>query len=83
MAYTFHSESQPNGQEWLQSQGINPNTDRPLLGLTVIEWEAQYQSFTDQKNFEEAIAATIRDFVNRFGGMVLIFPQCLVSTMQQ
>jgi len=62
---------------------INPNTDRPLLGLTVIDWEAQYQSFTDQKNFEEAIAASIRYFVNRFGGKVLIFPQCLGPTMRE
>lgn len=83
MAFAFHGESQSNGQEWLQSQGINPNTDRPLLGLTVIDWEAQYQSFTDQKNFEEAIAATIRYFVNRFGGKVLIFPQCLGPTMNE
>jgi len=83
MAFAFHGKSQSNGQEWLQSQGINPNTDRPLLVLTVIEWEAQYQSFTDQKNFEENIAATIRDFVNRFGGKVLIFPQCLGPIMKE
>ena len=75
MAFAFKGTSPASGADWLIGRRINPHTDRPLLGMTVIDWGAQYRGFSNQEKYEEVMAAAIRHFVNEYNGKVFLFPQ--------
>lgn len=75
MAFAFHQASEDVARVWLIEQGIYPDYDRPLLGITVIDWEAQYPGFENQKPYEATMASTIRYFIEHYGGTVFFFPQ--------
>lgn len=75
MAFAFEGDTQISAQEWLRSQGVDPRPNRPMLGVTVVDWEAQYPGFDKQEQYEVAIAATIRHFAQVYNGVVFFFPQ--------
>lgn len=75
MAFAFQGRSPAEAFNWLNANNINPDFDRPLLGVTVIDWESQYQSFNKQENYERAVASTIRHFIDIHAGRVILFPQ--------
>lgn len=60
---------------WLASAGVQPEANRPLLGVTVVNWGAQYPHFTQQADYERALATALSFFLERYGGQVVLFPQ--------
>lgn len=83
MAFAFEGETQTGAREWLRSQGVDPHPSRPLLGVTVIDWEAQYPGFDKQEQYEVALAATIRYFAQDYNGKVIFFPQSWGPTLME
>ena len=75
MAFAFRGAPPSRGEDWIKAQGLDPHIDRPLLGMTVIDWGAQYQGFSSQNQYENAITAVIRHFVDQYHGKVILFPQ--------
>jgi colanic acid/amylovoran biosynthesis protein len=57
----------------LQSHGIQER--RPWLGVTVVNWGEMNRSFERQAQYEEAVAASIQDFVEQTGGRAILFVQ--------
>ncbi|MFM8320774.1 MAG: polysaccharide pyruvyl transferase family protein [Chloroflexota bacterium] len=75
MAFAFQSapDSQAAGMlhQWL------PKRMQPLLGVTVINWGDQFQGFHKQAEYEQAVAAGIRSFIQVHPTtQVLFLPQC-------
>lgn len=74
-AFAFEGAPSAEAEAWLRSQGIDPEKDRPLLGLTAIHWGAQNSGFTRQSEYEAACAGAVRRFLEDHGGRVILFPQ--------
>lgn len=74
-AFTFKGAPFGEAEAWLRSQGIDPEKDRPLLGLTAINWGAQNPGFTRQSEYESACAAAVCHFLEDHCGKVILFPQ--------
>ena len=55
----------------------NPQNRPPVLGVTLINWQAQHDLFAGQAAYELGVAAAIRDFVTRYGGVAVLFAQVL------
>lgn len=75
LAFTYPSAPASSAKEWLQRHGIDLDRGSPLLGMTVINWEAQNPHFKLQARYETACAETARFFAERYGGKVVLFPQ--------
>jgi colanic acid/amylovoran biosynthesis protein len=74
-AFTFEGAPFSEADAWLRSQGIDPEKNHPLLGLTAINWNAQNPGFTRQSEYEAACAEAVRRFWEKHGGRVILFPQ--------
>lgn len=61
--------------EVLAAAGIDIERNRPLLGVTLINWAAQNKEFNLQEQYETAVAAAIRHFVQTYNGSVVLFAQ--------
>jgi colanic acid/amylovoran biosynthesis protein len=75
LAFAFPAAPAAEAQEWLQLQGIYLASDKPLLGMTVLDWGAQNVRFARQAEYESACAEAARFFVEQCGGRVIVFPQ--------
>ncbi|MEM3658413.1 MAG: polysaccharide pyruvyl transferase family protein [Candidatus Hadarchaeum sp.] len=77
MAFAFPSASTEEAKEWLrESEHIDIGAqDRPLMGVTLIDWAGQNNNFKFQQRYEVACATAIRLFLERWGGRVFFFPQ--------
>ena len=74
-AFAFDGAPFAEAEAWLRSQGIDPEKDRPLMGLTAINWSAQNFNFTRQSEYEAACAGAARRFLEEHGGRIILFPQ--------
>lgn len=75
LAFGFIGASKEAAQQWLQTQGIDSTTTRPLLGMTIIDWGAWSPGFDRQSAYEEAVIAAIKMFIEQYAGKVLLLPQ--------
>jgi colanic acid/amylovoran biosynthesis protein len=75
VAFAFPGAPAELAREWLIAHGVGPDGEAPLLGVTVIDWGAQFKSFEKQNQYEAAISAAARYFVARYRGRVLLLPQ--------
>jgi len=75
IAFDFSSRGAESGRRFLTAQGVDLDRDRPLLGVTVIDWGAQNHAFADQKMYEEAVACTVRNFLQDQQGQAIFFAQ--------
>ena len=75
VAFTFPAAPQPEAEAWLRAQGIDPLSERPCLGMTLLNWGVQNPRFTRQGEYEQACAAAARWFVEHTSGVVFFFPQ--------
>jgi colanic acid/amylovoran biosynthesis protein len=55
----------------------DPQNRPPLLGVTLINWQAQHDLFAGQAAYELGVAAAIRHFVTRYNGVAVLFAQVL------
>jgi len=76
MAFAYQGKKTGFGQQWLKEVGIGTRYNRPLLGMTVLDWGAQYNYFSQQRQFENAILDGINHFIEKYHGTVVLFPQC-------
>ncbi len=75
MAFAYRAADAEAGREWLVRHGLNPQIGFPMLGMTVINWGAQFGGYSLQDKYEEACRLAIRHFVEKINGRVVIFPQ--------
>lgn len=75
MAFIFPKMSARAGQRILATADIDIERNRPLLGITLINWAAQNKAFNLQEQYETAVAAAIRHFVQAYNGRVVLFAQ--------
>lgn len=75
LAFAYTEEKSEQALVWLRSMGIDPVTDQPLIGVTVMNWGAQNRAFRDQPHYEQVIARALENFIARHGGKALLFPQ--------
>lgn len=59
----------------LRSHGAGEEQGRPWLGVTLMNWGTINRAFLRQDEYEEAVAAAIRDFVTGTGGQAFLFVQ--------
>jgi len=74
-AFCFPAAPAQQAGQWLQAQGVDPERDRPFLGITMINWGAQNPKFDLQERYEQAVTAAARHFIERYGGRVFFIPQ--------
>lgn len=75
LAFSFFSDSRSSAINWLRENNIDPDTDRPLLGITTINWEKQNPKFSNQSMYENGIAEAARYFIDKLNGKVILFCQ--------
>jgi colanic acid/amylovoran biosynthesis protein len=75
LAFGFESAPAEEAEAWLVQQGIDPAQDRPLLGLTMINWGAQDIQFGWQDRYEAAVAGAARYFIEQYQGKAIFIPQ--------
>ncbi|MGE5221224.1 MAG: polysaccharide pyruvyl transferase family protein [Omnitrophica WOR_2 bacterium] len=75
MAFSYQGVPRKTAEEWLTSHGIDPSRDRPLLGMTLMNWGEQNPQFRLQSEYEDACASAARFFIQQYGGKVLLFSQ--------
>lgn len=76
MAFAYQQGTEMEIDALLLSLGINLQTDRPLLGLSIIDWGSLDKEFKKQSLYETVIAQTIKYFVAKYRGKAILFPQC-------
>jgi colanic acid/amylovoran biosynthesis protein len=74
LAFAVKPASRSSGEALLRDHSVVPGTS-PLLGVTLINWGAQNIIFKGQENYENAVAAAIRSFVDEQGGRCVLFSQ--------
>jgi colanic acid/amylovoran biosynthesis protein len=68
-------------QDLWQRHNPKQKGDRPpVLGVTLINWQAQHGLFLGQNDYEAAVAAAVRDFVIQQDGIAILFAQVLGPT---
>jgi colanic acid/amylovoran biosynthesis protein len=75
IAFLYRGDPTVTPNSVLRRYGLQVPHHRPLLGVTMIHWGAQNLLFGGQAQYEAAIAAAARYFVEEIGGTVLLFPQ--------
>lgn len=75
IAFGFIGATQEEANHWFINHGIDLQRDRPLLGMTVIDWRAFYPRFHRQLEYEDAIISLIEFFSISLNGKVIILPQ--------
>ena len=77
MAFAYQAAPAEEALHWLQTHGIDPNGNYPLLGITAINWGEQTGQHALQAQYETALADAARHFIERMGGKVVFFPQVI------
>ena len=75
LAFLFSAPANPTGHDLLVRVGVDPDEQRPLLGVTLINWGLQHPRFTTQARYEAAVAAAIRHFISEQQGRAILFSQ--------
>jgi colanic acid/amylovoran biosynthesis protein len=75
LAFGFQSAPLEKADAWLAHQGIDASRERPLLGITVINWGAQNPTFTSQSEYETALVEAVSYYLDNYGGSVVFIPQ--------
>jgi colanic acid/amylovoran biosynthesis protein len=73
IAFLYEGALPEVGQELLDACGVG--SDRPLLGVTLMDWGKQYPVFQYQSRYEQEVADAIRNFVQEYDGQAVLFPQ--------
>jgi colanic acid/amylovoran biosynthesis protein len=75
MAFAYNPQTKINIEQWFRSKGVDLNNTYPLMGMTIINWGAQYKGFDTQLHYEKVIAETIKYFIEKYKGKVILYPQ--------
>ena len=83
MAFALPPANATAGADWLRNHGIAQNDGRARVGVTVLNWAAQDQSFDAQANYEHALAAALTVFMQQTNAQLIFFPQVTGPTIEQ
>ena len=83
IAFAFQGIDAEQGRRFLIKMGLPPDNDRPLLGLTAINWGAQDRTFAGQEAYEKALAAAADHFIRVQGGRIVLFAQVCGPTASE
>lgn len=75
IAFGLEGRSAEDALRFLKESGIDIETDRPLLGITLLNWGAQNIRFKRQQDYEDAVVQAIGKFLKRHGGKAILFSQ--------
>jgi colanic acid/amylovoran biosynthesis protein len=75
VALLFAGDKPAAGRALLARWGVDANAPAPRLGMTLVNWGAQNRRFAGQAEYEAAMAAAARAFVEQQGGTAVLFPQ--------
>lgn len=75
IAFGFTGTSKTEAENWLRELGLDVDSDRPFLGMTIINWGGFYPRFQRQHEYESAIISLIEYFINTINGKVIVLPQ--------
>lgn len=75
LAFRFEGAPIQDAQKWLAKNGVSLVSDRPLLGITTINWDKQNPDFKAQSIYETAILNAARMMMTDLKGKVIFFPQ--------
>jgi colanic acid/amylovoran biosynthesis protein len=70
-------------EKWGLEYDLHIADNVPALGITVINWAAQYRIFQNQEIYEQACAHAAEMFIAATGGKVYFFPQVFGPTRSQ
>lgn len=73
LAFAFQSAPREEAMEHLRALGVDVERERPLLGVTVINWGARVRNDEVQSRYEESLGTVTRYYLDNFGGKVLYF----------
>lgn len=75
VAFVLPSAPRQAAVRLLAEHGVDVRRDRPLLGITLINWAGQNPRFARQVQYEKAVADAARAFITRHGGHIVLFSQ--------
>lgn len=58
-----------------QARAALPGLPRPWVGVTVINWRGHHRRHARPEQYEAAVAAALRAFLQSHGGSAILFPQ--------
>ena len=73
LTFAFQGAPREEAIGFLRSLGIDIEIDRPLLGVTAINWNPRTANTHLQMRYEESLKAAIKYHLEKFGGKVVIF----------
>lgn len=76
MAFAYQGALPQRGKDFLEKLNLSLEKDRPLVGVTLMDWGQQYQGFRDQDRYERALIALIHHLHAQSSGKVLLLSQC-------
>lgn len=82
LAFSQRAAPRAEAHAWLKGQGGSLSNGRWRVGLTVLNWSAQYRSFCDQDAYEQAIVELCDHLIAR-GAQIVCLPQCCGPTAAQ
>ena len=75
LAFAFQGAPPERGAYILEEYNIDLETNRPLLGISMIDWGAQNSSFNGQAAYEEAVAFAVEKFLKAYDAYAVFFSQ--------
>lgn len=75
VAFVFPSAPRQRAARLLAEHGVDVRQDRPLLGITLINWAGQNPRFGRQVQYEKAVVDAARAFITRHDGHIVLFSQ--------
>lgn len=84
MAFALPPADAGAGADWLRRAGVIFDAQsHPCVGVTVLNWAAQDQSFDAQSNYERELAAALVRFARTAQAQLIFFPQVTGPTIEQ
>jgi colanic acid/amylovoran biosynthesis protein len=75
LGFSFEAAEESVLENWLAEHQLSLPAHWPLLGITTINWGAQFSGFQRQELYESALVEAAKEFINLTAGKVIFFPQ--------
>ncbi len=83
LGFRFPSEVTPALRAQADQLLAAISSTQPRMGVTVIDWGAQFSDFSKQELYEQAVAEACAYFIQHTNGKVIFFPQVCGPTPAQ
>lgn len=83
LAFAFPPAPVETANAWLTQHGVRCEADRPCIGVTAINWQAQNSAFNLQKHYEDKLCEALSRFAATSGARLIFFPHAIGPTIEQ